>query len=909
MRGSPGTRAGSTGRRQSENVSQSNYQKTFPSHAYDAASGNEIIAWYDQADRPRYSVRVRATGTWVAHEVVLASPANFAANYKVQAFAPGNGYFYVFAPGAPGNTLVITQISCTMPLVNSTAATMSLDATGAPFDVQQTPEGLLLIAAKSVGLNTTTILLWNPTTLVGVAATTINTIATAAPNSMWLSQDPWPAIGARSYYLATVDSTNGVRYWQFDATSLAVTGPTVSDATNFNCNMVGFISSGSPQILTDVVTIGYGHGCYLKLQGVIYQRTVTLASKAFRQGGVWYCLVRYDSPVQPTLWLFDIFGKRVVGKVGLIGAQWSSLANTYGQPPWVTQIGNVAVIAAQASHESLGQLASNPIGTQIQGIAIVSFNGAPSTSKPAELGNVLHYPGSIPWIFDGAVCTESGFNLYPEWSPITPVTDQGAGSVKTIGAVYGFRATYSWVDAAGNTYESAPTPIYNYTATTTHNLNVSVPTYCLTSRRDVSINLYRNDPQQPTVFRQVNSLNVPNDTTVDAVTILDDLADLNSGLADWTTRTLLYAGNGLAGNPYEHLPPPSCTLMAKAQSRVFLAGVDQDPTAVWVSNEVVLGEGVSYFDGLRFRVGSPPTAVVGRDRNVVVFTEDRIWTVTGEFPDNAGGSFPIPTAFELPHEVGAIDPNAIVVTSLGIYFQSKKGLHILGWDWSVNYIGAQVEDSLGTSLITAGLEVPSLQQVRLYTAGGTTLVWDTLFSVWTTFAGQPALSACNWQDKPVYVTAGGWGWQETPGAYGDNGAFVDSYIEFSFIAPAGLRGYHSLAAIQLLGEIKGPHSLHASLAYSSQNFPTTFYDAAQAGASVYGDVTYGSGTYGGAGDNVLKMEIRPKKRQSASFKLTLWDSLLSSGASAGFTLQAIVASIGIEGGLARTQASQRMTKA
>jgi hypothetical protein len=398
---------------QSENVSQSNYQKTFPSHAYDAASGNEIIAWYDQADRPRYSVRVRATGTWVAHEVVLASPANFAANYKVQAFAPGNGYFYVFAPGAPGNTLVITQISCTMPLVNSTAATMSLDATGAPFDVQQTPEGLLLIAAKSVGLNTTTILLWNPTTLVGVAATTINTIATAAPNSMWLSQDPWPAIGARSYYLATVDSTNGVRYWQFDATSLAVTGPTVSDATNFNCNMVGFISSGSPQILTDVVTIGYGHGCYLKLQGVIYQRTVTLASKAFRQGGVWYCLVRYDSPVQPTLWLFDIFGKRVVGKVGLIGAQWSSLANTYGQPPWVTQIGNVAVIAAQASHESLGQLASNPIGTQIQGIAIVSFNGAPSTSKPAELGNVLHYPGSIPWIFDGAVCTESGFNLYP----------------------------------------------------------------------------------------------------------------------------------------------------------------------------------------------------------------------------------------------------------------------------------------------------------------------------------------------------------------------------------------------------------------------------------------------------------------------------------------------------------------
>jgi hypothetical protein len=893
----------------SENVSQSNYQKTFPSHAYDAASGNEIIAWYDQADRPRYSVRQRATGTWLAHEIVLASPANFAANYKVQAFAPGNGYFYIFAPGTPGNTLVLTQIACTAPLQNSTANTFAFDATTSPFDVQQTPEGMLLIAARSVGLATTIVMLYNPTAGVGTAANVLGTLSNL--NVMWLAQDPWPAVGSRSYWLTTVDATNGVKAWQLDATALGITSTTTVDATVFNCNMVGYISSGAPQVLIDVITIGYGHGCYLKFGGSIYQRTVTLASKAFRSNGVWYCLVRYDSPIQPTMWLYDIVGKRTVGKVGLIGAQWSALSNTYGQPPWVTQIGNLAVIAVQAGHESLGSTASNPTGTVIQGIAIVTFDGAPQVSAPAELGGVLHYPGSIPWIFDGAVATESGFNLFPEWSPASPISDGShASTTHTIGALYGYRATYSWVDAAGNTYESAPSPIVTWTAVSTGNVNVNVATYCLTNRADVSLNLYRDDPTQAGVYRQVNSIPYRNDPTVDTVTIVDDVPDLALDPATWPTRPLLYNGDGSNGQPFEHLPPPSCTLMATAQSRVFLAGVDQDHTAIWVSNEVVLGEGVSYFDStIVFRVTGKPTAVVGRDRNVVVFTADSIWTVTGEFPDNAGGGFATPTPFKLPHAVGAINPNAIVVTSLGIFFQSKKGLHILGWDWSDNYIGSNIEDSLAGTLITSGLEVPSLHQVRLYTSTGTTFVWDTVFSQWTVFTGQNSNAACNWLDQPTYVDAAGFGWAETPGVYGDAGAFVESTLDFSFIAPAGLRGYHSLAAIQLLGDIKGPHALHAALSYSSQNFPTTFYDAAQAGTTVYGDSTYGVGTYGGAADNVLKMEIRPKKRQSASFKLTLWDSLLSSGASAGFSLQAIVASVGIEGGLARTQASQRMTKA
>jgi hypothetical protein len=881
----------------SENVSQSNYQKTYPCHAYDAASGNEIIAWYDEQDGVRYSVRARAYGTWVVHEVRLEfilTSVTWAQALKVQAFAPGDGNFYLLYPRTSGATLGIARINCVTPGLPVQAASLALDATTCPFDAQQTPEGKLLIAAKTVSATTVTVQQWDPLT---ATSSNLNTTAVGVSNTplnlSWLSQDPWPAntFGTRFYYVASVDSSAGVKAWKLNNDLTINTGFTVDAAQTSATNLVGYPNGPGIVVLADVVTFNYGHGSYIKSNGALYQRSALIASKVFKQAGVWYCLVRFDSVLQPTLFLYDIVNKRPVGKVGLVGAQWSNTYFTFGYQPWVTQIGSLAVVAAQAAHEGLGQTAAVPVGVQIQGAAIVTFDGAPATSKPAELGNVLHYAGSIPWIFDGAVCTESGFNLFPEWGPVSPFTDSGSGFTKTSGAVYSYRATYTWSDAAGNAYESAPSQILAYTATSTHNVSVVVPTYCLTTRIDVSINLYRNDPTQPTVFRQVNSANVPNDVTSDTVTILDDLFDLANG-TDWATRALLYTGNSGPGEPLEHLPPPSCTLMATAQSRVFLAGVDQDPTAVWVSNEVVLGEGVSYHDTLRFRVGTAPTAVVGRDRNIVVFTEDSIWTVTGEFPDNAGGSFAMPTPFKLPHAVGAINPNAIVVTSLGIFFQSKKGIHLLGWDWSDKYIGADIEDSLAGQLITSGLEVPSLHQVRLYTSGGTTLVWDTLFSLWTTFSGQAAASACNWLDQPVFVDSTGKGFVETPSVFGDNGVFVKSTIALAIASPAGLRGYHSLGALQLLGEVRGPHQLNATLAYNGAPTVATSYSAIN--EALPGD------------DGVLKWELRPKKRQCSSWQLSISDAQLTVGTTEGFSLQAIVASVGIEGGLDRLRAALRM---
>lgn len=885
-------------------ISESLFQKTTPAYAYDANSGNELIAWYDQADGIRYSVRGRTLGDWTAHETQVAGWVAFNAAYKVQAFAPGNGYFYVFGPRVAGSALGILRINVYNPSEPPVTYTVSADPTTSPWDVQLTPEGKFIIAVRNTSAVTTLIAIWDPALAALIYSSTIATIALR--NASWVSQNPFGSGSLRRYYLATSDATNGIQVWTFDQFAALADAVYTDDGTiHFSgANITGWYQQGTGVVLfVDNPSAG---NFYIYKAGAFWMFNLSFASKAFLSGGTWYALGRYDSALQPTLFLVDLAGKRVVGKVDIEGGQWTNYLNTAGTIPWVSQIGTQFVCPVMAAHIAMNQSNSVPIGTQIQGVSLVTFDNAGATSRPVELGGVLHFPGSIPWIFDGAQAVESGFNVFPEQLAIA---DAGSGTSKISGVLLSYRATYVWRDAVGNVYESAPSPIQSFTTSTIHDVNVTVLCLRSTLRTDVMINVYGNDPTQPTVYRLINSAPAQNSLTTNPpqVTVLDSLSRLATN-PDWATRALLYTGDGSNGNPVEHIPPPSCTIMWTAQNRVFVAGIDQDPSAVWFSNEVTPKEGASYFDGFRFRVVGAVTAGAGRDRNVVVFTIDSIWTVTGEFPDNAFGSFQIPTPFRLPHQIGAIDSNAVVVSSVGIFFQSLKGLHILGWDWSVQYIGSDVEDTLGLDALTSGIEVPELHQVRLYTARGNTLVWDTMFSLWTTFDGQPARAACNWQNVPCYIGSDGVVHQETPGAYGDDGGFIQSTLAFAIIAPADLRGYFCLFALQLLGETRGPHVLNATLGYNSQSFPTTQYEFPVTGTDIYGGVTYGVGIYGGSDDGVLKLEVRPKKRQAAAYQLTLWDSLLTSGPSAGFTLQAIVASIGVEPGLGRTQAAQRMTK-
>ena len=887
-------------------ISQSLYQKVSPSHAIDPSSGCECVAWYDAIDGVKFTV-LGVTGDVAVFER-SAGMAAFSIAYKVQVFAPGDGNFYILGPASGTLALQIVKVNALAPRDPLTVIPLGgTDAVGTPFDGQITPEGNILLAVRLASSTNVVAWLFN-VSVGGVTLTASIGTAVSCQQVLWLTQNPFASGGSRRYYLTTTDATNGTQLVTLYGT-LSFVSSVVIDATHIFGNVVGYTDSIlGPQVWVDNRVTSF---FYLYSGGSIYERGVIFASRAFLSNGTWYALVRFDSAIQPNLFLMELGTTRIVAKVDIGAGQWSSYLPVYGTLPWVSQTGTKAKIPLMAGHVALGQTAAVPLGTTIQGVSLGTFDASPALSKPVELNGVLHYPGGIPWVFDGANAVESGFSLYPE--PLG-VADSGAGTSKVSAATYSYRATYVWRDAAGNVYESVPSATFTFVTSNAHDLNVIVPTYRQTTRSDIFINVYRDDPTQPSVYRLVNAVPIPNNTGADAVTVLDSLNDLavNPTQPDWSSRALLYNGDGGASGDQvevEHVAPPACTIAATAQNRVFLAGIDQDPSAVWFSNQATPGVGVSYFDGFVFRVAGNVTAMAGRDRNVVVFTDaPAIWTVTGEFPDATGGSNQIPTPFKLPHQLGAVSPASIVVSSIGIFFQSTKGIHLLDWGWGAKYIGADIEDTLGTATITGGLEVPGLHQVRLYTSAGNTLVWDTVFNLWTSFSGQPALDACNWLGQPCYVRSAGDVWVETPGSYGDNGAWVQSLIQLAIHSPAGLRGYFCLFAIQLLGEVIGACHLNATLGYNSQDFATTQYGYDLTGQTHWGDGNWGDGVWGGPLDNVLKVEIRPKKRQAGSYQLTVWDSALDSTQTAGFTLQAMIASIGVEGGLTRTGNTGRMTK-
>jgi hypothetical protein len=328
-------------------ISESMYQKVCPAHAYDAASGNEIIAWYDAAAGVKFSVRGRDVFDWAGHEVDQPSTLAFQPAYKVQAFAPGDGYFYLFSPKVAGASMLVTRIVAAYdPLLAVSSYTINLDPTATPFDVQQLPEGTFLIAARVVASANTQIGIWDPATQTFGATAIIATDA-FTKNMCWLSQNPFAAAGVlRKYYFATCDGTNGTRLWQFSNT-LGTDSTVVKDAAAGNSNFCGYrdTAAGVTYLFYDTWQLAIPYNSQIKRDGSPRRRSVSIASRAFLIGTEWYALARYDSVLQPTLFLLQLSNNcRVVGKVGIEGAQWSTLGTTYGQPPWVTQIGGKALI-------------------------------------------------------------------------------------------------------------------------------------------------------------------------------------------------------------------------------------------------------------------------------------------------------------------------------------------------------------------------------------------------------------------------------------------------------------------------------------------------------------------------------------------------------------------------------------
>jgi hypothetical protein len=124
-----------------------------------------------------------------------------------------------------------------------------------------------------------------------------------------------------------------------------------------------------------------------------------------------------------------------------------------------------------------------------------------------------------------------------------------------------------------------------------------------------------------------------------------------------------------------------------------------------------------------------------------VFKEDRIFAVAGEAPSDNGLQGGLGTPRLIASDVGCIEPNSIVVTSLGIFFQSRRGIEILTRAQSVEWIGEPIGKTLADFPVVSSAVLDdrnSLVRFTLaeYESGGVvdddgrTVVFDLSIKAW-----------------------------------------------------------------------------------------------------------------------------------------------------------------------------------
>ena len=349
----------------------------------------------------------------------------------------------------------------------------------------------------------------------------------------------------------------------------------------------------------------------------------------------------------------------------------------------------------------------------------------------------------------------------------------------------------------------------------------------LFQRSDCNICIYRTGANG-VEFNKITSDLAPllNNINVTSVTFYDSASD-DSILSN----SPIYTSGGVLNN----ISPPANSLIVTYGNRLFLSGLEDGNLLMYSQNkyddsnfntvptewcaELIVGVESGSENGT-----GPITAIANLNGNLIIFKENTVFILNGEGPDNTGlnGSFPIPSLISA--DVGCINPNSIVITgSLGLMFQSNKGIYQLDQNQNLSYIGAQVEQ-YNSYTITSSTLLANYNQVIFTTLEGISLVYDYYYQQWSTWTNMYAVDGTNWKNNFVYLDEGGNVMvMDTTNTVWTNPTVDDSIttvpINLGFTLPditfSGLNAYQMCYWMTVLGTYMGPTNLIVNIAYNN----------------------------------------------------------------------------------------------
>lgn len=402
-----------------------------------------------------------------------------------------------------------------------------------------------------------------------------------------------------------------------------------------------------------------------------------------------------------------------------------------------------------------------------------------------------------------------GMLLMPD---LTVVSDAGPGGL-VAGSTYQYRAVIEYIDSHGRRHRSTPSTVQSVTvavgesaAFVTVAFNASwLRVYnLLPSGNAVVVHLYRTVAGGSDFRRCTPPQGAP------AAALTSTFTDL-IGDGVLATREFLYTDGGVLGNDH----PPSCRFITATEDRVWLAGL-WDPTQAQSSKLVVPGEPVQFsdLDSFKVVVPDPVTGIASQDGLVILFAKSAIYVVQGLGPNDQGqGAWDTPRC--ITRSTGCVDWRSIVATSIGVFYQSERGIMLLPRGaGEPQFIGAPIQDLLedfGRTITGSACCITSdAASVRFCTGTGT-IIYDLETQAWS-FDLPPASGGvvhakiCDTDAGPTYgrlaVDAGLGFDQEQDGLTSDTLAPISSVVEWAPIHPQKLAGWATFTgAISVFGKL------------------------------------------------------------------------------------------------------------
>ncbi len=618
-------------------------------------------------------------------------------------------------------------------------------------------------------------------------ATGVTHATPQADNCMvWCTHD----FSTSEVYLGISDATvnEGVRILKIDDTTLAINSTvTVSTSVLDALNMVGYFDGTDPVVIFNRFTAGISR--LVKGDGitgiVVIRRGLDLQSRVVEVASKFYFMGLYaEGNVQNSNFLLDSDGN-------IYGRYMYSFAGDNRANGHVTHLINTS------GAEYIGAVTFGAAGDDERLVLLTLNQSDTSRTAGQVLGGNLNIPGGYLAGYDGDICSENNFLLFPNGTSGIP---SGGGSLDP-SATYGYGILYEWYDASGNRHQSEVGLLTVVTGAAQGTVTLTIPTCRLTAKEsgsgDIQIVIYRTEGDGTTLHRTGV---VINSTAADTVVFVD--TDADSVILD---NEIIYTEGGVIDNQ----AGGACKIAITHRNRVWTAGLD-NPLEAGYSKQFVEGVGVAF--NLDFRVAIPDTdqggitAMGSMDDKIVFFTKHSIYFLTGDGPnDLAQGLYGVPQ--RVSTQIGCEEPASVVRVPDGLMFKSTRGIYLLTRGLQMVYLGAAVE-KFNSSAVTSGVVMEDLNQVR-FTLGTLVdsqviLVYNWFFQQWYTFtAANPMTSAV--VHKGLYAmlfAASASIFRELPGTFTDNLLRYNRRIVFAPASFAQVSGFQRIYRTQVHGVVR-----------------------------------------------------------------------------------------------------------